>query len=107
MSPGWYGAHQHGLEDAFMNQMPFAVDSTILIMHLVREVIITLIAGFIAALVARENSRSTLGLGILLLLVGILVEATAWNYLPIWYHLVFLVLLIPVTISGGKLRKTV
>ncbi|HMJ09723.1 MAG TPA: hypothetical protein VK468_12000 [Pyrinomonadaceae bacterium] len=90
-----------------MSQTPFAVDSTILIMHLVREVIITLIAGFIAALVARENSRSTLGLGILLLLVGILVEATAWNYLPIWYHLIFLVLLIPVTIAGGKLRKTV
>ena len=38
--------------------------------------------------------------------VGIAVEASVWSLLPAWYHIIFLVLLIPVTMAGGRLKKT-
>lgn len=102
---GWYGEHQHAFEKAMFNKEAFSPDVTILIMNIVRSVIISLISGYIAVLVAGENRRSPMILGILLLLFGAMVEVMAWNYLPIWYHLVFLVLLIPVTIAGGKMKN--
>ena len=103
----WYAEHQANFRMAMFNKTAFEPDGTVLVMNIVRSVVTSLLAGFIAALVAGESRRSTLWLGVILLLVGIMVEATAWNYLPIWYHLAFLVLLIPMTILGGKLRRTV
>ena len=104
-SPNWYGAHQLGFERAVTNQEPFSADSTILIMHLFRNAIISIMSGFLAAFVAGENKKSPLGLGIILLIVGVLVEAMAWNYAPAWYHIVFVLLLVPMTIIGGKLKQ--
>jgi hypothetical protein len=105
-SMDWYAAHQLAFQKAMVNKSAFEPLGTILVMNIVRSVITSIIAGFIAAFVSGENRRSTLGLGIILLLVGLMVEIVAWNYLPIWYHLIFLVLLIPMTILGGKLRKS-
>ena len=104
-SPNWYGAHQLGFEKAVTNQEPFSADSTILITHLFRNAIISIMSGFLAAFVAGENKKSPLGLGIILLIVGVLVEAMAWNYAPACYHIVFVVLLVPMTIIGGKLKQ--
>jgi len=106
LSPGWYGAHQLGFEKAMTNKSEFTPDNTIMIMHLVRAVIITLMSGYLAAFIARGNRNAPLGLGILLLLFGAMVQAMAWNYIPIWYHIVFLALLIPVSILGGRLKRT-
>jgi TRAP-type C4-dicarboxylate transport system permease small subunit len=57
-------------------------------------------------LIAKEDKLTNLILGILLLAFGILVQVVAWNYMPIWYHLIFLALLIPMTMIGGKLLKS-
>ena len=102
---GWYGKHQVDFQRAMLTGGAFEANPVILLMHIVRAIIISLVAGYIAAWVARENRRTPLILGILLLLFGIMVQAVAWRYLPIWYHISFLLLLIPVTIAGGKLRK--
>jgi uncharacterized membrane protein YeaQ/YmgE (transglycosylase-associated protein family) len=102
---GWYGAHQADFANAMANKTPFAPNITFLLMNLIRSVIISLISGYIAAAVAKENTRSTLALGVLLLAFGAMVELIAWNYLPVWYHFLFLFLLIPVTIAGGKMKK--
>ena len=67
LSPGWYGAHQLGFEKAMTNKSEFTPDNTILIMHLIRAVIITLMSGYLAAFIARGNRNAPLGLGILLL----------------------------------------
>lgn len=104
-SPMWYGAHQLGFEKAINNNEPFAADTTILIMHLVRNAIVSIMCGFLAAFVAGENKRTPLVLGIVLLVVGIAVEAYAWNYAPAWYHLLFVALLVPMTMLGGKLKS--
>ncbi|MGD9561700.1 MAG: hypothetical protein AB7F88_05715 [Pyrinomonadaceae bacterium] len=107
LSPGWYGQHQLAFEDALMNETPFAPDGTILLMHIARSVIISLMAGFIAAFAAGENRKAPLVLGILLFLFGAVVQGYVWNYLPIWYHAIFLLLLVPVTMIGGRLRSSV
>jgi hypothetical protein len=44
-------------------------------------------------------------LGVVLLLVGIMVQRQSWALLPLWYHLVFLVMLIPAVLFGATLRK--
>lgn len=103
-SPSWYGIHQDNFQLAMENQDPFKADTTILVMNLVRAVIISIMAGFLAAFIAGENRRTPLILGILLFAFGLMVEIVAWNYLPIWYHVVFLALLIPFTVLGGKLK---
>ena len=106
LSPGWYGVHQIRLENAGFNDTPFTADTAILLVHLVRSVIISLMSGYLAAVVANEVKKTTLILGVLLLAFGIFVQVSVWNLMPIWYHFLFLFLLIPVTMLGGKLRKT-
>lgn len=81
------------------------VPTNYLIIKLVSSIIFSIAAGYVAAMLAKENVKSPLYLGVLLLLVGIFFEAAAWNQIPLWYHLIFLILLIPMTILGGKLKK--
>ena len=38
------------------------------------------------------------------LAIGIAVEASYWELMPVWYHLLFLALLIPATVYGGRLK---
>ena len=106
ISPDWYGKHQTDLEAAALSQTPFMSDSLVLIIALIRSVIFSIISGFLAASIARENTKSTLGLGILLLLFGIYIQTIFWNNAPLWYHIPFLALLIPMTILGGKLKNS-
>ena len=105
ISPDWWGKNLQQMEDMLSTKQSFKTDSTILIITLFRSVVCSILAGYVAALVARENTKSTLILGILLLAVGIFVQWIYWDIAPLWYHFIFLFLLIPVTIMGGKLAK--
>ncbi len=105
ISADWYGKHHNELKAAVEDRTAFMSDSTILLIGLVRSIIFSIIAGFTAASIAKENSKSTLAAGILLLLFGIFIQSIFWNYAPLWYHISFLVLLIPMTVLGGKLKK--
>ena len=107
LSPGWFGAHQIAFEKATFNKEPFTVETSILLVNLFRGILITIISGYVAALIAAENKRSTLILGILLLAFGLFVVAMTWSMIPIWYHVLFSLMLIPMTILGGKMRRTV
>lgn len=103
--PDWYGAHQLAFQKAMFNKEAFEPDRTILVMHLFRSVIVSIMSGFIAAVVSGERNKAPLALSMLLLLVGIMVQAAAWSYIPAWYHFTFLVLLVPMTVLGGKMRS--
>ncbi len=81
------------------------VPSSYLVIKLVSSFIFSIIAGFVAALIAKESMLSTAILGILLLLTGLFFQISAWNQIPLWYHIPFLLLLIPLAILGGKLKK--
>ena len=62
-------------------------------------------AGYITALVAKSKAiQHGLALGILQLSLGIFIEVSYWELLPVWYHLVFLVLLIPGNVAGAAMR---
>lgn len=104
--PDWYGAQMLALEKAMFNKEAFTADSGVLLVGIFRSTVISLMSGFLAAVIANENSKTPAGLGVLLLLFGLMVQATAWNYLPLWYHVIFLGLLVPMTTIGGKMKST-
>lgn len=98
-----FGVHQKAFEEAIKNGGQFTADTSALLTHIVLGSIVSAIAGALAALVAGENSRAPLFVGILLLAMGILKAYMSWPYVPIWYHIIFTLLLLPLAIVGGKL----
>ena len=98
-----FGAHQKAFEEVIKNGGQFTADTSALLTHIVLGSIVSVIAGALAALVAGENSRAPLFVGILLLAMGILKAYMSWPYVPIWYHIIFTLLLLPLAIAGGKL----
>ncbi|HYJ89429.1 MAG TPA: hypothetical protein VEW46_25430 [Pyrinomonadaceae bacterium] len=99
-----FGVHQHAFEEAVKNGGQFTADTNMLLTHIVLGSIVSVMSGFLAALIAGENKRAPLVLGFLLLAVGLLKVVMSWPYVPIWYHVIFTALLIPMTIIGGKLK---
>src|SRR5215204_5200717 len=104
ISPDW-GKTSAEFRAAVENKTPYQLSSTVLTALLVKSVIISIISGFVAAAIARESVKTPLALGILLLIFGIFIQAAYWNYMPLWYHIPFLILLIPMMLLGGKLKK--
>ena len=100
--PG-FGAHQRAFEEAVKNGGQFTADTTMLLTHIVLGSIVSLMSGSVAALIAGENRRAPLVLGFLLLAIGLLKLVMSWPYVPIWYHVIFTAILLPMAIMGGKL----
>jgi uncharacterized membrane protein YeaQ/YmgE (transglycosylase-associated protein family) len=105
LSPDWFGKHQAEFQAAVENKTPFIADSGVLIIAVIRSAILSIIAGFVAALIAKENVKSPLLLGILLLAFGSFIHSMILNNVPFWYHILILLPLIPLAILGGKLKK--
>jgi hypothetical protein len=102
-----FGAHQAAFQAAIetgANGSGFTADSTILFIHIVLASVVSAIAGFLAAMIAGENKRAPLILGFLLLAVGLVKLAMSWPYVPVWYHVIFTAILLPMTIMGGRLK---
>ena len=101
-----FGVHQKAFEEAVKNGGQFTADTTMLLTHIVMGSIVSVMAGILAALIAGENTRAPLALGIVLLALGILKAVMSWPYVPIWYHVIFTAILLPMAILGGKLITT-
>ena len=66
---------------------------------------LSVLAGYVAAAVAAgDRMRAVWILAILQLALGVFVETSSWDLTPVWYHVVFLALIVPATVSGGALR---
>ena len=104
--PEWFGAPQRAFQAAIENGGQFTADTTLLLTHIVLGSIVSVMSGFLAALIAGGNQRAPLVLGFLLLAFGVLKAVMSWPYVPIWYHVTFTALLLPMTIMGGKLITT-
>ncbi len=102
--PESIGAHQRAFQAAIENGGPFTADTTLLLVHVVLGSIVSVMSGALAALIARESKRAPLILGFLLLAFGILKAVMSWPYVPVWYHVIFTAILLPITIMGGKLK---
>jgi hypothetical protein len=101
-----FGAHQAAFQEAIEHDGPFTPDGLILMVHVVLASIISAVAGLVAALVAGGNKRAPFIAGILLLAVGLLKALMSWSYVPVWYHVLFTAVLLPMTILGGRLRTS-
>ena len=99
-----FGAHQAAFQEAIEHDGPFTPDGLILMVHVVLASIISAVAGLVAALVAGGNKRAPFIAGILLLAVGLLKAVMSWSYVPVWYHVLFTAVLLPMTFLGGKLK---
>jgi hypothetical protein len=62
----------------------------------------TLAAGWVAALVARSTTAALVA-GALLLVAFIPEHIMLWDKFPVWYHMTFLLSLVPLTYAGGRI----
>ena len=64
----------------------------------------TLAAGAVTGAIAKRNRTVVLATGIVLLAIFVPIHVTVWDKFPIWYHLVWLVSIVPLTLLGGRRR---
>lgn len=93
--------------DAEFQETQAVTDALYLGLLLAASVVCSLAAGRIASLIGKEKARQAVQwLAGLLLLTGIGVEADSWDAMPAWYHLTFLILLVPACLLGAQRAKT-
>lgn len=77
----------------------------VLLCYVAMSFVFSIAAGYLTALVAQTKPvQHAVVLGLLQLALGIGFELSYWALLPVWYHVVFLVLLLPGNVLGGMLR---
>jgi len=66
-------------------------------------------AGYILARLAPNAGRLPLILGALLLATFLPVHYNLWNKFPVWYHLLFLLTIVPLVMAGAQIgaRKAI
>jgi len=68
-------------------------------------VALSLLAGYVTAAVKGDDATGAVRiLAGFQMALGLFFEITGWALTPVWYHVVFLICIIPMTLAGGKLR---
>ncbi|CAN5725111.1 hypothetical protein BH20VER1_BH20VER1_25650 [soil metagenome] len=76
-----------------------------LLMLLVGSVVFSVVAGFLTAAIATGQTYwPVLVLCAVQLAMGLFFQLQFWQLMPLWYHLPFLLLLVPATLLGAWLR---
>lgn len=104
-----FGANQRAFQAAIEHGVEasgFSGDSSFFLTHIVLGSIVSLIAGFVASVVAGENKRTPLILGLVLLAMGLLKVLMSWADVPVWYSVFYTAVLLPLAVVGGKLKAT-
>lgn len=106
----WIGgtrAAQAGLPDVFAANEPITHLGA-LVGFIAYSVLLSVLAGYVTAAVGGKTPMPAVwGLAVLQLVLGIVAEVSYWNLMPVWYHVVFLALIVPATVYGGALRVRV
>lgn len=68
--------------------------------------VLSVLAGWVTAAIrgAPEPMGAVRALAGVNLAIGIVVEIMYWSLMPVWYHLVFLGLVVPMTLLGGRMK---
>jgi hypothetical protein len=101
-----FGEHQRAFQEAITNGGEFAYETGALVTHIVLGLLVSAAAGYIAAVVSGESTRAPMFAGILVLAMGVAKAAMSWRYVPVWYHIVFTAILLPLAIVGGRLYSS-
>src|SRR5215467_13629055 len=92
----WPHYHEAEIAFNFTLAMKFA--------RLVLGAISTLSAGFVAAWIGKGRMRAATITGVVLLCLFIPGHYRIWDKFPVWYHLTFLLSLLPLTLLGAALN---
>ena len=95
----WPHYHEAEISFNFTFAMKFA--------RLVLGAISTLGAGFVAAWIDKGRMSAATLTGVVLLCLFIPGHYMIWNKFPVWYHLTFLLSLLPLTLLGAALNHRV
>jgi hypothetical protein len=88
------------LTESFSAPMP-------LVILLAGSVVFSLVSGYVTAKIAGvPYMMPALILGVLLLATGIFFQLKMWNVIPVWYNVIFLLLLIPMTLAGARMHSS-
>ena len=68
--------------------------------------IATLAAGWVTAAIAPQSMLVRLMPGLILLVLFIPQHISLWSRFPVWYHLTFLLSLVPLTYLGGAVQQS-
>jgi hypothetical protein len=74
--------------------------------RLIIAAITSLAAGAVLAVIAPASPRVPWVLGLVLLAVFIPEHVRLWSLFPLWYHLTFLVTLVPLVLLGARLTQS-
>jgi hypothetical protein len=85
----------------------FADDNTTsnlvnLTMLLLASFIVSIAAGWLTRTIAK-NQKALITLALVNLFIGIGVQGGSWDGFPMWYHMLFLLGVVPFTLLGGRL----
>ncbi len=64
-------------------------------------VLLSLLAGWTTGKISRAMKPVWVLAGVQLMF-GIIAEVSYWSLTPVWYHVVFLALIVPMTVLGGR-----
>ena len=97
MRVGWPG---YASVEASMTFTP-----AMMLARLVVGALSSVVAGVVLALVVRQRRSAAVVLGTLLLVGFLPVHYQLWDKFPVWYHVVFLVSLLPLVMLGARLAS--
>ena len=101
---GGNGAAQSALPQLVVAGQPLTHPG-VLLGFIVYSVLLSVLAGYITGAAAGAHLKLAVKLlAVLQLIFGIIAETSYWSLAPVWYHLVFLALIIPMTVYGGSVR---
>lgn len=66
----------------------------------------SLAAGYVAAMLASKPNGAAIAVGVVLVMFFLPVHVSLWDSFPVWYHVFFLSTLVPLTVTGARLRDS-
>jgi hypothetical protein len=99
----FFGVQQAAFEAALTKGAPFSPEAPFLLTHLVLSAIGASAAGFLSERIAGSTSRPALALCIVLTALAVVKAAMSWTLVPLWYHIGFTVIVMVMTLVGGRL----
>jgi hypothetical protein len=74
--------------------------------RLIEAALTSFVAGVVVGLIAPSKRWAPWLVGLIVLAMFVPVHISLWNKFPVWYHLTFLVPLVPLVAFGGSLGRT-
>ena len=80
-------------------------DPALLVLFIAISAVLCVLAGWLCASIAKHSlMKHVFVLALIQLTIGIFVQASGWDLMPLWYHVTFLALVVPMHLVGGWIR---